>query len=205
MSSETLVLNVEAKTEAGKGAARDTRNSGRVPGVVYGGGKDPVMVSFVPGDLERTLRNPAYYSTQYDLTFPDGTKEHVLPKAVQFDKVLDHPIHLDFLRVTGATKVTVSVPVEFANEETCPGLKKGGVLSVNRHEIDVVGRMDAIPEKLVIDLADVDVNSVVKWSDVDAPKGIRPVINDRDFAVANIGSPTVGGADDADEGEAAAE
>ncbi len=200
MSNETSVLNVERKDGAGKGAARQTRKSGRVPGVVYGGGKDAVMVSFIPGDLERTLKNPAYYSTQFDLVFPDGSKEHVIPKAVQFDKVLDHPIHLDFLRVSGDTMVNVFVPIEFVNEEESPGLKRGGVLSVNRHEVEVIAKASIIPDKLIIDLTGLEINDAIKWSNVTVPEGVVPAISDRDFAIANVSAPTgMAAASDEDE------
>ncbi len=207
MSNTTSVLNVERKDGAGKGAARLTRKQGRVPGVVYGGGKDPVMVTFVPGDLERTLKNPAYYSTQFDLVFPDGTKEHVIPKAVQFDKVLDFPIHLDFLRVSGSTRVNVFVPVEFVNEEASPGLKRGGVLIINRHEVEVIATARTIPDKLIIDLTGLELNDAIKWSNVTVPEGVVPAITDRDFAIGNISAPTGmattedDSGDDAEEGE----
>ena len=187
--SKTRTLNVGVKNEAGKGVARKIRVAGQVPGVIYGQGKEPVMITMRPGDLERELKKSAFMRTQFDLVFPDGSKEHVLAKAVQFHKVKDTPIHLDFLRIDPKAVIHVAVPVEFINTESCPGLKRGGVLNIVRHEVTVICSADSIPDRLIADVAGLEIHDSVKWSDLQVPAGVKPEITDRDFAVATISSP----------------
>ena len=125
-------LEGEARTATGKGAARADRRNGRVPAVVYGAGKDPASITLAENEVKRELNTGAFYSTLYDLEV-EGHKVRVLPRDVQFHPVTDRPEHVDFLRVSARTKVTVNVPVHFINEEDCPGLERGGVLNVVRH------------------------------------------------------------------------
>lgn len=201
MASVTKTLNVGIKSEAGKGAARRARREGKIPGIVYGQSKEPVMITLRPGDMERELKKAAFMRTQFDLVLPDGSTEHVLPKAVQFHKVKDFPIHIDFFRIDRSAVIHVAVPVEFIGEESSPGLKRGGTLNVVRHEVTVICRADAIPSKLVADLTGLAINDSVKWSDLQVPEGINPEINDRDFAVATISGVGGGSADGPQEGE----
>jgi len=188
--AEFTSLPAETRERAGKGPARAVRRAGRVPGVIYGARKDPLMISMDPRDLERELKSGAFLATVYDLAVDSG-KERVLPRDVQFDPVSDRPLHVDFLRVSGTTRVTVEVPVHFLNEEQCPGLERGGLLNVVRHEIEFHCRADAIPHSIDIDLTGLDIGDSVHISSVSLPEGVEPTITDRDFTIATIAAPTV--------------
>jgi len=202
--AEFTTLPAEMRERAGKGPARAVRRAGRVPGVIYGARKDPLMISMDPRDLERELKTGAFLATVYDLAVDSG-KERVLPRDVQFDPVSDRPLHVDFLRVSGTTRVTVEVPVHFLNEERSPGLERGGLLNVVRHEIEFHCRADAIPHSIDIDLTGLDIGDSVHISSVSLPEGVEPTIADRDFTIATIAAPTVvrDEAEEAAEAEAA--
>ena len=133
--SDYAVLEAAARDRAGKGAARAIRREGGVPGVIYGGGRDAVMLTMDPRVLHARMRKTGFFATQFHVDVA-GEKHRVLPKEVQFHPVTDDPIHVDFLRVTDRTRVTVEIPVRFVNEEAAPGLEVGGVLSVVRHTVE---------------------------------------------------------------------
>ena len=185
-------MNAETRDRAGKGAARATRRAGRVPAVIYGGKEDPVLISVDPRDVRKGLETGALMSHVYELNL-DGKTQRVLARDVQLHPVTDAPEHVDFLRVTGETRVTVEVPCTFLNEELSPGLKRGGVLNVVRYTIEVSCAADAIPEHFDIDLGSLDIGDSVHISAVDLPKGVRPTIA-RDFTIASVAAPS-GGAD----------
>lgn len=199
--AEFTTLPAEPRERAGKGPARAVRRAGRVPGVIYGARKDPLMVSMDPRDLERELKTGAFLATVYDLTVNGGT-ERVLPRDVQFDPVSDRALHVDFLRVSSTTRVTVEIPVHFLNEEQSPGLERGGLLNVVRHEIEFHCRADAIPHSIDIDLTGLDIGDSVHISSVSLPEGVVPTITDRDFTIATIAAPTVVQEEAAEEEEA---
>jgi large subunit ribosomal protein L25 len=199
--AEFTTLPAETRERAGKGPARAVRRAGRVPGVIYGARKDPLMISMDPRDLERELKTGGFLATVYDLTVGDG-KERVLPRDVQFDPVSDRPLHVDFLRVSDTTRVTVEIPVHFLNEEQSPGLERGGLLNVVRHEIEFHCRADAIPHSIDIDLSGLDIGDSVHISSVSLPEGVVPTITDRDFTIATIAAPTVVQEEAAEEEEA---
>jgi len=199
--AEFTTLPAEPRERAGKGPARAVRRAGRVPGVIYGARKDPLMVSMDPRDLERELKTGAFLATVYDLTVNGGT-ERVLPRDVQFDPVSDRALHVDFLRVSSTTRVTVEIPVHFLNEEQSPGLERGGLLNVVRHEIEFHCRADAIPHSIDIDLTGLDIGDSVHISSVSLPEGVVPTITDRDFTIATIAAPTVIQEEAAEEEEA---
>ncbi len=188
--AEIAIIAALRRERAGKGPARAARRAGRVPGVIYGSKKDPTMVTLDPRDLDRELRTGSFMATVYDVQV-DRDKERVLPRDVQFDPVTDRPIHVDFLRVSAATSVTVQVPVNFLNEEESPGLKRGGLLNVVRHEIEMSCRADAIPSSIDIDLTGLDIGDSIHISMIALPDGVAPTITDRDFTVATIAAPTV--------------
>ncbi len=185
-------MNAETRDRAGKGAARATRRAGRVPAVIYGGKEDPVLISVDPRDVRKGLETGALMSHVYELSL-GGKTQRVLARDVQLHPVTDAPEHVDFLRVTGETRVTVEVPCNFLNEELSPGLKRGGVLNVVRYAIEVSCAADAIPEHFDIDLGKLDIGDSVHISAVDLPKGVRPTIA-RDFTIASVAAPS-GGAD----------
>jgi len=199
--AEVSIIAAERRERAGKGPARAARRAGRVPGVIYGAKKDPAMVTLDPRDLDRELNTGGFMATIYDVQI-EQDKERVLPRDVQFDPVTDRPIHVDFLRVSATTSVTVQVPVNFLNEEESPGLKRGGLLNVVRHEIEMTCRADAIPSTIEIDLTGLDIGDSVHISMISLPDGVAPTITDRDFTVATIAAPTVvQEAEEAEEGE----
>ena len=188
--AEISIIAAQRRERAGKGPARAARRAGRVPGVIYGSKKDPSMVTLDPRELDRELQTGAFLATIYDVQI-DQDKERVLPRDVQFDPVTDRAIHVDFLRVSAATSVTVQVPVNFLNEEESPGLKRGGLLNVVRHEIEMTCRADAIPAGIDIDLTGLDIGDSIHISMITLPDGVAPTITDRDFTVATIAAPTV--------------
>ena len=188
--ADYTIIAAQRRERAGKGPARAARRAGRVPGVIYGSKKDPSMVTLDPRELDRELQTGAFLATIYDVQI-DRDKERVLPRDVQFDPVTDRPIHVDFLRVSATSSVTVQVPVNFLNEEESPGLRRGGLLNVVRHEIEMNCRADAIPSSIDIDLAGLDIGDSVHISMISLPDGVAPTITDRDFTIATIAAPTV--------------
>src|ERR1044071_2629783 len=183
-------LSAELRSRAGKGAARQTRRDGRVPAVIYGDKQPATLISVEPKDLMKELRKRAFQATVFNIEF-SGKKERVLPRDVQFDPVSDKPIHVDFMRVGEHTRVRVAVPVTFLNEAKSPGLKRGGVLNVVRHEIELYCNVDNIPGIISIDLDGLDIGDSVHISMVKLPEGVRPTITDRDFTIASVAVPTI--------------
>ena len=201
--SDTIALPAEPRERVGKGAARAVRRAGRVPAVIYGDRKDPLTISLDPRDVDRELHKPGFFATLYDVEV-GGKKHRVLPRDVQLDPVSDRTVHVDFLRVAQDTEVTVNVPVNFVNEEESPGLKRGGVLNIVRHEIEFSCRADAIPQQIELDLTGLEIGDSVHISMVKLPDGVTPTITDRDFTIATVAAPSAVKAEAAEE-QAAAE
>ena len=184
---EITSLTAERRERAGKGAARATRRMGRVPGIIYGGKQDPVMISLEPRELSRAVANRGFLATLVDVKV-DGAVERALPREVQRHPVTDRPLHVDFMRVSGDTRVIVTVPVVFINHELSIGLRRGGILNVVRHGVELSCQADSIPDQLVVDLNGLDIGDSVHASAVGFPPGSRPTITDRDFTIASIGA-----------------
>ena len=163
---------------------------GMVPGIVYGKGTEPKKIAFENKVLQKLMHTGAFYSTILDLDI-EGKNEKVLPKQLQYHPVTDKLIHFDFLRVQNDTKVTVEVPVEFLNQDTCPGLKKGGVLNLVRREVELSCNANNIPDKLQFDLISSEIGDSIKISNIQLPESVTPTITDRDFVVATLVPPTV--------------
>ena len=174
----------------GSGSTYSLLNKGMVPGIVYGKGTEPTKIAFEDKVLLKLMHTGAFYSTILDLDI-EGKNEKVLPKQLQYHPVTDRLIHFDFLRVQNDTKVTVEVPVEFLNQDTCPGLKKGGVLNLVRREVELSCNANNIPDKLQFDLISSEIGDSIKISNIDLPEGVNPTIIDRDFVVATVVPPTV--------------
>jgi len=198
--AEANTMAVTARDRAGKGAARAERRAGRIPAVIYGGKADPVMISVEPRDLQREMNAGNLFSTVYSLDV-GGKNERVLPRDVQFHPVTDRAQHVDFLRVTADTKLAIEVPCNFINEDDCPGLRRGGVLNVVRYAIELICRVDDIPNQIDIDLSSLEIGEGVHISMVTLPDGVEPTITDRDFTIATIAAPTVVAEETAAEGE----
>lgn len=172
------------------GSAYSLLNKGMVPGIIYGKGTEPTKIAFENKVLLKLMHTGAFYSTILDLDI-EGKNEKVLPKQLQYHPVTDKLIHFDFLRVQNDTKVTVEVPVEFLNQDTCPGLKKGGVLNLVRREVELSCNANNIPDKLQFDLIKSEIGDSIKISNIELPEGVTPTITDRDFVVATVVPPTV--------------
>ncbi len=190
--SDNLQLAAEPKERAGKGAARATRRAGRVPAVIYGDKQPPVMITLDPLELRRQILTGAFFSTLVDLKI-GGKKNSVLARDLQLHPVTDQPLHVDFLRVSSDTKINVNVPVSFVNEEECEGLKRGGLLNVVRHDVEVYCRADDIPAGFEIDLTalELDIGDSIHASALTLPDGVELAITDRDFTIATIAAPTI--------------
>jgi large subunit ribosomal protein L25 len=178
-------LSAEPRLRAGKGAARATRRAGRVPAIVYGDNKEPVLISLEPRELGRVLARPGFFNHLVEISV-DGTMHRTLPREVQYHPVTDAPLHIDFQRVGAGSQVTVAVPVVFVNQEQSPGLRRGGILNVVRHEIDMVCSVDSIPERIIADLTGLDIGDSLHISAVELPAQARAVIQERDFTIASI-------------------
>lgn len=209
--ADISTIRAEVRERAGKGAARATRRSGRVPAVIYGDKKDPVMISIDPNELNKYVKRGGFFSHAYSVEL-GSEKYTVIPRDVQLHPVNDRPIHLDFLRVNKDSKVAVEVPIHFINHENSPGIKLGGVLNVVRHELELMVSPLAMPEFIEIDLTGKEIGDAIHISHVTLPEGTRPTITDRDFTIATVAAPTVAvveeettaveGAGEGEEGEA---
>jgi large subunit ribosomal protein L25 len=201
--SDMLTLSAETRDRAGKGASRALRREGRVPAVVYGNKQEPLSVSVDEKALVRMLGTGHFFNS---VVMIDGAGAQIrtLPKDVQFHPVTDRPLHVDFFRIGEHSTVHVNVPVRFTDEDTSPGIKRGGVLSIVRHELELVCDAAEIPDEVVISLKPFDVGASIHISAVTLPAGAKPAIEDRDFTIATIATPSaLRSAEDA--AEAAAE
>ncbi len=183
--AELIELKATAREGTGKLANRALRAQKKVPGVVYGGEQGPANVSLEYKLIWQHYQTGHFLQTVYLLDI-DGKKERVLPRDVQVDPVRDFPIHVDFMRVSRTSRIDVALPVHFVNEDASPGLKRGGVLNIVRHEIECSCPADAIPEGITVDLTGLDIGDSVHISAIKLPEGITPVIADRDFTVASV-------------------
>ena len=179
-----IILNVEVRERAGTGGAREVRRAGKVPGVLYGHGQDPVNISVVAKDFKKSLHTGKLLGHLVTLKYGDETQP-VIAKAVQFDPVTDEATHFDLLRVGEHDLIKIEVPVHFKNHETSPGLKAGGSLEVVRHTVELACPADQIPEELVIDLAIHNIGDTIRMSEIKLPNGVRPSV-ERDFVIATL-------------------
>lgn len=184
------VIEAELRTKAGKGSSRAIRREGKLPAVVYGAKKDvqPITVDRVA--IQKLLNTGGFLSTTYDIVVDGGKKQMVLPRDVQFHPVSDWPLHVDFLRLADDEIIAINVPVHFINEEECPGIKQGGIINAVRHDIELACPANAIPESIEIDLTGLELGDSVHISGIKLPEGVTPVIDDRDFTIATIATPS---------------
>ena len=172
------------------GSTKSLISKGLIPGIVYGKGSDPVKIAFENKILQKIMHSGSFYSKILDIEI-NGKIEKILPKQLQYHPVTDRLMHFDFLRVQDDTKVTVEIPVEFLNQEICPGLKKGGVLNLVRRLVELSCNANNIPDRLEFDLKESEIGDAVKISNINLPEGVVPTITDRDFVIATVVPPTV--------------
>ena len=203
--SASLELTASMREPSGKGGARAIRRENKVPGIVYGGTEPPVPVALQHKEVDLRINAGGFLTTVITLAV-DGNQIRVIPVDYQLDPVRDTPLHVDFLRVTADTVLTVEIPVRFINDEESPGLKRGGVLNIVRHSVEVTCPADDSPTEFVCDLAGLDINDSVHISSVTLPDRVVPTIQDRDFTIATIAAPAglKDEAEEAAEAEAAA-
>jgi large subunit ribosomal protein L25 len=209
--SDQLTLSAEQREKAGKGASRALRREGRVPAVIYGNKEDPVTIHVEERELNKLLGSGIFMNSLIMVDI-GGKAVRTLPKDVAFHPVTDRPLHVDFLRLSKNATVDVSVPVLFVNEEASPGLKRGGVLNVVRHELELVCDAARIPDEIEIDVTGLDVGDSIHISSAKLPEGCESAITDRDFTIATIVAPSAlkradgeAAAGDGEDGEEAAE
>jgi large subunit ribosomal protein L25 len=184
------LIEAESRSRAGKGVARATRRAGKVPAVIYGAKEEPALIALDPRIVLRELKRGGWRSRLYEIAL-GGQKTRALMRDVQFHPVTDQPEHVDFQRLAAGEKVRVSVQVVFLNEGISPGLKRGGVLNVVRHAVEVACDPDSIPEKFEADLGGLDINDNIRWHNLTGVGSATPVILDRDFVIATVAPPTV--------------
>ena len=189
MAGQIPDFNATVRTGTGKGAARQARREELVPGIVYGGGADPQPINVKYNELFKALKAGRFMSTLFNLKVEGQDDVRVICRGVQRDVVKDLPTHFDLMRLRRTSKVNLFIPVEFVNEDAAPGIKKGGVLTVVRPEVELVVTAGDIPEKITVDLSGLNVGDIVHISDVTLPEGAKPTI-DRDFVICNISAPS---------------
>jgi len=208
MAGEIPDLHAQVRTGTGKGAARQARRDGLVPGIVFGGENDPLPINLPFNALLQKLKAGRFKSTLFNLKVEGHDDVRVICRDVQRDVVKDLPTHVDLMRLRRTTKINLFIHVEFEGEEKCPGLRKGGVLTVVRPEVELVVTAGDIPEQIVADISAMNIGDVLTISDITLPEGVKPTI-DRDFVIANISAPSglrsSGDADEAEESEDTAE
>ena len=187
--SDALTLPAELRERAGKGASRELRRNGRVPAVIYGGKEEPTAIHIEERVLRRQL-GTGHFMNSIVMVEVGGKPIRTIPKDVALHPVTDRPLHVDFLRLAKNAKITVQVPVVFVNEEASPGLKKGGVLNVVRHELELVCDSDKIPDEIVLDVTGLDIGDSIHISHVTLPDGSASAITDRDFTIATVVAPS---------------
>lgn len=194
-----IVLNVEVRARTGTGGARDTRRSGAVPGILYGGAKDPVAISVRANEFRKALYTGKLLGHLVTLKYGDETQP-VIAKAIDMHPVTDEPWHFDLYRVDEHQQIRIDIPVHFAHQEASPGLKRGGALNVAVHELTVSCPADSIPEEIVVDLTGLEIGASVRVSDVKLPAGVTAVL-DAEAVIASISAAKVALGGDAAEGE----
>jgi large subunit ribosomal protein L25 len=180
-----IVLNVEVRERAGSGASREVRRAGKVPGVLYGGKQGPVAIAIKQGDFRKALYTGKLLGHLVTLRYGKETQP-VIAKDVQFHPVTDEPTHFDLYRVDAHQQIRIAVPVHFRNHEASPGIKRGGTLNVNLHELELMAPADRIPDELVVDLTGMDIGDTIRAADIKLPAGAELELHVRDATVASI-------------------
>jgi large subunit ribosomal protein L25 len=200
MAGEIPDLHATVRTGTGKGAARQARRSGDVPGIIYGGGQDPLPINLPYNALVKRLKAGRFLSTLFNMKVDGQDDVRVICRGVQRDVVKDLPTHVDFMRLKRTSRVNLFIHVDFINHEQSPGLKRGGTLVVVRPEVELSVIAGNIPDHITVDLAGRDIGDVIHIQDVELPEGAKPTI-DRNFVIANISAPSGLRSSDGEEAE----
>ena len=187
--ANVVTIEAEARERAGKGAARATRRAGKVPAVIYGAHQPPSLIALDPRAVVRELHRGGWQSRLYEVKV-NGQTTRALMRAIAYHPVTDVPEHVDFQRLAAGEQIRVTVPVHFEGDEISPGLKRGGVLNVVRHTVEVYCDPDNIPAQFEANLTELDIGDNVRWTNLAGTDGTRPVITDRDFVIATVAPPT---------------
>lgn len=186
--STHIQMTAASRDRAGKGNARATRRTGKVPAVIYGDNKPPVLVALENIQIVKALHSGNLFTHLCDLDV-EGTRHLVLARDVQLHPVKDTPIHVDFLRVSEKTVITVEVPLHIVNDEKSPAVKAGGVLNLVVHSLEVSCRADQIPESIDIDVSKLKIAESIKVSDLKLPENVKATL-DADAAVLTVTAPS---------------
>ena len=190
MSTENNILEASPRSTKTKSELNKLRSEGLVPGILYGDIEKNISLSVKKSSLDHFLKTTSFKSKVIKITI-DGKEFEVLPRDIEFDTLTNQPIHVDFQKLSANTKVVVWIPVRFLNEETCPGLKMGGVLNIVRRKVELNCPADKIPSELIVDLASREIGESIHISAIKLPDGVLPTIKDRDFTIATVAAPTV--------------
>jgi large subunit ribosomal protein L25 len=202
MSHESYELQAEARDRVGKGSARALRRNGKIPAVIYGDSKPPLAISLPYKEVHLKLQSGGFMTTLATIDV-GGEKIQVLPRDFQLDPVRDFTMHVDFLRIGKDSVVTVNIPVHFINEEASPGITRGGVLNIVRHEVEFMVPATAIPDYITADLTGLDIGDGIHISAIELQEGMKPTITDRDFTIATVAAPAALKSEEEEEAEAA--
>jgi len=184
------ILKATKRTSASTGQVNKLRSAGFIPAVLYGGKKNNINISLKKLQLQDLVRTETFMSKVFDLDI-DGNPEKVLPREIAYDSVTDEPIHIDFIRIIKGSVLDLEIPVKFINFEKSPGLKKGGVLNIVRRKVELKCPTENIPDEIVVDLDNTEINTSLKISSVKLPENVVPTITDRDFVIATVVAPTI--------------
>ena len=184
------ILKAKKRTSTTSGQINKLRSDGFIPAILYGGKKDNLKISLKKLHLQNLIETEAFMSKVFDLDI-DGNAEKALPRDISYDPVSDEPIHIDFMRITKGLRLTLEIPVKFINSDKSPGLKKGGVLNIVRRKVELKCPAENIPDELVVNLDNTEINTSLKISSIKLPENVTPTITDRDFVIATVVAPTV--------------
>lgn len=190
MEKNIDTLEVNIRNTKSKSEIKKLRSEGFVPGVLYGDIKDNIKLSIKKNSLDKYLKSGNFMSKVIEIKV-EGKDYKVLPRSIEFNKLTNQPIHIDFQTLSAGTKVVVWIPVKFINDNICPGLKLGGVLNIVRRKVELSCPADQIPSELIVDLAEKQINESIHISAVKLPDNVKPTITDRDFTIATVAAPTV--------------
>jgi large subunit ribosomal protein L25 len=181
-------IKAVARPRAGKGAARTERRAGRVPGIIYGDGKEPLPISLDYADLRQRIFAGHFLTTIHDIEV-EGVKHRVIPRDFQLDAVKDLPLHVDFMRLGEGATIRVNIPIHVKNADQSPGVKRGGTVSIVNHTVEVRCRADAIPNAIEVDVGGLEINHSKHISDITLPEGVR-VVSGRDITLVTVVPPS---------------